>query len=180
GVLLDVEVGLRDVRLGLVVVVVRDEVLDSVPRKELAEFVAQLGGERLVVCDHERRPADLLDRPGHRRRLAGPGRADERLIALAGRKTVGEYLDRLRLVSGRTVVGGCLQLGPSGDRVTAATAATAKAAGARSGARARSRRAPAACRRLRSDTSGRRRSSARSRSSTSPARTRPHASGRRR
>ena len=75
-VLLDVEVGLRDVRLGLVVVVVGDEVLDGVVREELAELVAELRGERLVVRDHERRPADLLDRPGHRRRLAGAGRAD--------------------------------------------------------------------------------------------------------
>ena len=35
GVLLDVEIGLRDVRLGLVVVVVGDEVLDGVVREEL-------------------------------------------------------------------------------------------------------------------------------------------------
>ena len=82
-VLLDVEVGLRDVRLGLVVVVVRDEVLDRVVREELAELVAELGGERLVVRDHERRPADLLDDPRHRRGLAGAGRAEQRLVALA-------------------------------------------------------------------------------------------------
>ena len=55
GVLLDVEVGLRDVRLGLVVVVVGDEVLDRVVGEELAELVAELCGERLVVRDHERR-----------------------------------------------------------------------------------------------------------------------------
>ena len=54
-VLLDVEVGLRDVRLGLVVVVVGDEVLDRVVREELPELVAELRGERLVVRDHERR-----------------------------------------------------------------------------------------------------------------------------
>ena len=82
-VLLDVEVGLRDVRLGLVVVVVGDEVLDRVRREELAELVAELRGERLVVRDHERRPLDLLDDPGHRRRLAGAGRAEQRLEALA-------------------------------------------------------------------------------------------------
>ncbi len=83
-VLLDVEVGLRDVGLGLVVVVVGDEVLDRVGGEELAELVAELRGERLVVRDHERRAADLLDDPGHRRRLAGPGRAEQRLVALAG------------------------------------------------------------------------------------------------
>src|SRR4029453_15850332 len=41
----DVGSGLRDVRLGLIVVVVRDEVLDRVVRKELPELVAELRGE---------------------------------------------------------------------------------------------------------------------------------------
>ena len=83
-VLLDVEVGLRDVRLRLVVVVVGDEVFDGVRGEELAELVAELGGERLVVRDHERRPLQLLHQPGHGRRLAGSGRAEQRLEAVAG------------------------------------------------------------------------------------------------
>ena len=83
GVLLDVEIGLRDVRLRLVVVVVGDEVLDRVLRQELSELVAELRGERLVVGDDERRPLHLLDQPGHRRRLAGARRAEERLELLA-------------------------------------------------------------------------------------------------
>ena len=57
-VLLDVEVGLRDVRLGLEVVVVRDEVLDRVLGEELAELVAELRRERLVVRDDERGPLE--------------------------------------------------------------------------------------------------------------------------
>ena len=47
-VLLDVEVARRDVRLRLVVVVVRDEVLDGVVREELAELGVELRRERLV------------------------------------------------------------------------------------------------------------------------------------
>ena len=54
GVLLDVEVLGRDVGLGLVVVVVGDEVLDRVLGEELAELVAELRGQRLVVGDHQR------------------------------------------------------------------------------------------------------------------------------
>ena len=53
-VLLDVEVLGRDVGLGLVVVVVGDEVLDRVVGEEGAELVAQLRGQRLVVGEHER------------------------------------------------------------------------------------------------------------------------------
>ena len=43
------------VRLGLVVVEVADEVLDRVVREELAELGVELGGERLVVGEDERR-----------------------------------------------------------------------------------------------------------------------------
>ncbi len=81
-VLLDVEVGLGHVGLGLVVVVVGDEVLDGVPGQELAELVAELRGERLVVGDHERRLLHLLDDPGHRRGLASAGRSEQGLIAV--------------------------------------------------------------------------------------------------
>ena len=85
-VLLDVEVGLGHVGLGLVVVVVGDEVLDGVVGEELPELVAELRGERLVVRDHERRALHLLDDPGHRRRLAGAGRAEQGLVAVARRR----------------------------------------------------------------------------------------------
>ena len=59
-VLLDVEVLRRDVGLGLVVVVVADEVLDRVVREELAELVAELGRQRLVVGDDQRGLLHLL------------------------------------------------------------------------------------------------------------------------
>ena len=108
-VLLDVEIGLRDVRLGLVVVVVGDEVLDRVRREELAELVAELRGERLVVGDHERGALDLLDDPGHRRGLARAGRAEHRLEPLARVEALGQLRDRLRLVAGRAICIRCLQ-----------------------------------------------------------------------
>ena len=62
-VLLDVGVAPRQVRLGLVVVEVADEVLDGVVREELAELGVQLGGERLVVGEDQRRLVVLGDRP---------------------------------------------------------------------------------------------------------------------
>ena len=126
-VLLDVEVGLRDVRLGLVVVVVGDEVLDRVVGEELAELVAELRGQRLVVGDHERRPADLLDDPGHRRRLAGAGRAQERLVALSGRDRRRQRLDRLRLVAGRPVLVRRPERGHAGTRYRPAPRPTSAA-----------------------------------------------------
>ena len=102
-VLLDEGVGLRDVRLGLVVVVVADEVLDRVVRHELAELVRQLRRERLVVREHQRRPLHLLDEPRGGRRLAGSGGAEQHDIRLAGVDARGELGDRLRLVAGGLV-----------------------------------------------------------------------------
>ncbi len=126
GVLLDVEIGLRDVRLGLVVVVVGDEVLDGVLGEELPELVAELRGERLVVGDHERRALELLHDPGHRRRLPGPGRTEERLSAVPGAKRLGELRDRLRLVAGRAVGGGHAELGHSVERSNGPNACSAR------------------------------------------------------
>jgi hypothetical protein len=102
-VLLDVEVLGRDVRLGLVVVVIRDEVLDRVVRQELAELVAELSRQRLVVGDHERRALDLLDRERHRRGLARAGDAEQRLEAVALGQALRQLLARLRLIGDRRV-----------------------------------------------------------------------------
>ena len=101
GVLLDVEVLVRDVGLGLVVVVVGDEVLDRVVREELAELAAELGRQRLVVGQHERRLLDLLDHEAHRGRLARAGHAQQRLEAVAAADALGELGGGLRLVGDR-------------------------------------------------------------------------------
>ena len=55
-VLLDVRVRRGDVRLGLVVVVVADEVLDGVVGEELLELAVELRRQRLVVRDDQRGP----------------------------------------------------------------------------------------------------------------------------
>ena len=104
-VLLDVEVLARDVRLGLVVVVVRDEVLDRVRREVRPELVAELRRERLVVGEHERGPLQPLDRRRHRHRLAGAGGTQQRHPARARFDALDEAVDGLRLVGGRRVDG---------------------------------------------------------------------------
>ena len=71
-VLLDVGVRRGKVRLRLVVVVIRNEVLDSVVREKAAQLARELGGERLVRGEHEGRALDLLDGPGNRRALPLP------------------------------------------------------------------------------------------------------------
>ncbi len=56
GVLLDVNIALRNVGLGLVIVVIADEIMHRVVRKKLLELAIQLGGQRLIVREHQRRP----------------------------------------------------------------------------------------------------------------------------
>ena len=103
--LLDIRVGRRDVCLGLVVVVVGDEVLDGVLREEIAELLRELCRERLVGRDDERRFLDGLDGLGHGVRLAGAGDAEERLVAHALEDAVRQPVDGLRLVASRFEVG---------------------------------------------------------------------------
>ena len=98
GVLLDVGVRLRDVRLGLVVVVVRDEVLHRVVREELAELVRELGGQGLVRRHHQRGPLEPLDHPRGGRRLAGAGRAEQHDVLLTAADAPLEVGDRGGLV----------------------------------------------------------------------------------
>src|SRR6185437_1629927 len=111
GVLLDVGVRRGQVGLGLVVVVVAHEVLDRVAREVLAELVAELCGQGLVVRDHERRPVQPLDHPGHGVRLTGGSGAEQRLVAVAAADALGQLRDRARLVAGGLVGGGDGEIG---------------------------------------------------------------------
>ena len=75
GVLLDVGVGPGDVGLGLVVVVVADEVLDGVAGEELLELGGELRRKRLVVSDYDGGALQALDGAGHGEGLAAAGHA---------------------------------------------------------------------------------------------------------
>ena len=49
-VLLDVDVALRNIGFGLVIVVIADEVFDGVFREKTFEFMIELGRESFIVC----------------------------------------------------------------------------------------------------------------------------------
>src|SRR3989338_3957130 len=98
GFFLDVEVGGWEVGLGLVVVVVADEVLDGVVGEEAAELVEELGGQGLVVGQHEGGAVDLLDDLGHGVGLAGAGDAEQHLVLFGVAETAPQGLDGLGLV----------------------------------------------------------------------------------
>uniref|UniRef100_A0A0N5A6Y0 NAD-specific glutamate dehydrogenase n=1 Tax=Parastrongyloides trichosuri TaxID=131310 RepID=A0A0N5A6Y0_PARTI len=110
-VLLDVGVGARDVGLGLVVVVIADEILDGVVGEEGLELGIELGRQRLVVGQDQGRALGLFDHLGHGEGLARAGDAQQHLLAIA--------LVRLghKLGDGRGLVprGLVFRLQPEGD-----------------------------------------------------------------
>ena len=109
-VLLDVRVRRGDVGLGLVVVVIRDEVLDGVGGKERLEFAVELGGQRLVVRHDQGGPLRLGNHVGHGERLARSRRAQQRLEARAGAQSLDELDDGSGLVALRLEGGLDLEL----------------------------------------------------------------------
>ena len=99
GILLDVGVGAGHVGFGLVVVVVGDEKLDGVVRKELAKLCVELGGEGLVVGDDQGGAAPPLDDIGHGEGLAAACDPQKHLVGQPLIEAVGQRLDRLWLVA---------------------------------------------------------------------------------
>ena len=92
---------MRDISLRLKVVVVADEIADRIVWEQLAELFIELGRERLVMANDQRGPLHPLDHVRHRECLAGPGRAQQRLIRLLGANALDEGVDSPRLISGR-------------------------------------------------------------------------------
>ena len=100
GVFCDIGVRVGDIRLRLVVVVVGDEILHRVVGKELLELRAQLGGQRLVVGQHQGGPLHLLDDLGHGEGLAGAGDAQQHLLLQPVLDALRQLGDGLGLVPG--------------------------------------------------------------------------------
>ena len=83
GILLDIGVRVGDIGLRLVVVVVGHKVLHGVFREKFPELLAQLGGQCLIVGQHQCGTLHLLDDLGHGVGLAGAGNALEHLLPQA-------------------------------------------------------------------------------------------------
>ena len=96
GILFDIGVGARDVGLGLVVVVIADEILDRVVGEEALELAIELGGERLVRRQNQRRALRRLDHLGHGVGLARAGDAEQHLHAVVAVDALDQFGDRGR------------------------------------------------------------------------------------
>lgn len=70
----------------------------------------ELGGQRFIVRENERRTIDLLDDLGHRKRFARAGDAEEDLVLIAVAHTASELRDCFGLIAARLVGAGKLEI----------------------------------------------------------------------
>src|SRR5450759_4350632 len=98
-ILFDVRVGRRDVRFRLVVVVVRDEVLDGIVGEEALQLSVELSSQCLVVREHERRPPEIPDDVRDCHRLSGSGHAEQSLEPVTPFETLCQLSNRSWLVT---------------------------------------------------------------------------------
>ena len=101
----DVNVARGDVGLGLVIIVIADEISHGVVGEEAFEFAVELRGERFVVAQDQRGFLQALDHVGHGEGLAGAGDAEQRLVAATFFQAGDELVDGFGLVAGGGVVG---------------------------------------------------------------------------
>ena len=102
-ILLDVDIALRNVGFGLVVVVVADEIVDGVVGEKIAKLSVELRCQGFVVGEHQCRPADPRNHIGHRECLAGAGHAHQHLRSAAILDSLHERFNGLRLIPRRLI-----------------------------------------------------------------------------
>ena len=103
GVFLDICIALRHIRLGLIVVVVRDKIDHSVVGKKLLELARKLSGKRFIGSHDQRRLPQSLNSLSHREGLARTSHAQQNLIAISVPHTLHKRLNGLRLRTGRLI-----------------------------------------------------------------------------
>ncbi len=99
-----VGVGARDIGLGLVIVVIADEIFDAVVGEKRLELAIELGRQGLVGGQDQGRALGGLDHLGHGEGLAGPRNAQQHLVALAALQAGDDVGDGGGLVAGRLIV----------------------------------------------------------------------------
>ena len=111
GILLDVGVGLREIGLWLIVVVVAHKVLDRIVGKELAKLAVELGGQGLVVRQHQCWALNLGDDVRCHIGLARAGHPEQCLVFVSFLQTLDQPSDGIGLISRWSEVGNELKVG---------------------------------------------------------------------
>ncbi len=100
---LDVGIGYRQIGLGLVEIVIRDEVMHRVLWKKRTVLLRELRGESLIVRNHKRGFVKCGYHVCYAKCLTRARGSEKRLLSLASRKAIEECGNGLRLVACRSV-----------------------------------------------------------------------------
>ena len=95
----------RNIRLGLIIVIVGDKILHRVLREKFLELGIKLGRQGFIVGNDQRRLVQRLDDVCHGKGLAGAGNAQQRFKLIPFLKALNQVGDGLRLVAGGGVFG---------------------------------------------------------------------------
>ena len=100
--LFDVSVASRDIRFGLIVVVIRYEKLHAVIGEKLTKLVAKLRRKRFVVRDNERGTLHPFDDVCHRKGFAASRNAQKHLRTKPVVQSLDKFFDCLFLIAVRS------------------------------------------------------------------------------
>ena len=100
-ILLDKSVAGRNVRFRLVVVVITDEVFNSVLGEKLFHLLGQLRSEALVWSEYQRRALNRFDSPRDGCGFTRTSDAQQSLKTITTLDAGGQLRDRARLISRR-------------------------------------------------------------------------------
>ena len=79
-ILFDIQILARDIRLGLVVVIIGNEIFHRIIGEKLPKLCAKLGGKGLVVGKDQGGTVDLFDHVCHGEGLARARHAEKHLV----------------------------------------------------------------------------------------------------
>ena len=102
---LDIGSTLHDIRLRLVVVIVRDEIMNSIFGKKLLEFLSELSREGFIMRHDEGGTLEFRDDIRHGEGLSRARHSEKRLEIIARTDGCDEFLDRGSLVTSGGVGG---------------------------------------------------------------------------
>ena len=100
-ILLNIRIRLGNIGLRLIIIVIRNKIFHRILREEGLQLTRQLCRQRLIMRNHQRRLAHLIDYLRNRIRLARARCTQQHLRAQALLHALRQLGNRLRLVAGR-------------------------------------------------------------------------------
>ena len=98
-ILFDISIAGRNIGLGLVVIIVGNEVFHRVIGEKLLELTIKLAGQRFIMGDNQCRLVDLSDNLTHGIGLTSTSRPHKNLGFLASLNIIHQLLNSLGLVT---------------------------------------------------------------------------------